>query len=48
MHALHALALYDERYFQPADPPAAEEKPAADTTTADAPATANRGGKTER
>ena len=42
MHALHALALYDERYFQPADPPAPEEKPAADTATVDL------GGNTKR
>ncbi len=45
MHALHALALYDERYFQPADPPEAEEKPATDAPDA---ATADRGAQTKR
>ena len=41
-HALHALAVYDQRVFKPAD---AEEKPAAEKPS---PATASRGGETRQ
>ena len=41
-HALHALNIYDERVFKPADLPPAAQKPAADKP---APAADNAAGK---
>ena len=39
MHALHALALYDERVFKPVDPPKAAPAAAPAKTARSAPAT---------